>query len=628
MTLIQELRRRNVFKMALFYLVASWLILQVGELLFDVLDVPEWGLRMLFGILVLGFPLILAIAWIYEVTPEGIKKQSQIDKEQSITHETGQRMNAMIIILLIGVLSLYAIDWAVYRDSNPLPDPVEEAVKGSGSITESAPAVIEPDPFTDSPADVSIAVLPFQNMSTDAANEFFADGIAEEILNLLAGVRDLEVASRTSSFAFKDKDMSIPDIAAALKVRYVLEGSVRKAGEQVRITAQLIDAETDRHLWSDTFDRTLEDIFAVQDEIAGAIGDALQVQLLGESGEMVTAETVDPEIYETFLEARFKMRQRNLQALEKAAAMLEDVVDAEPDFARGLLLLAEAYLLTFRYDDPEHFARKTRAAEALAGRAAALNPKLSGVPMIMGNIAMATDDARSAYIQYARAIELDPDEPRPHHWMAIILASSGHLERGLEEANEAIRLEPANANAHGWRSTIHMALGNAEAAVADARKQAELGNPVIGHYQAGNYLLSTAPAEAEREFELALAAGSGESNPFGQLISIAKGDGSLKQVLVEGIRENRFDDIYMALQSMLVLGMYETYVDLRLERRRLPMPNSSLMWRDEAAEMRRDPRFIQLMEREGYVDLWREIGPPPDCRAEGDSFVCGLTGDR
>lgn len=146
-------------------------------------------------------------------------------------------------------------------------------------------------------------MLPFDNMSTDAENEYFADGIAEEILNLLAGVQDLEVASRTSAFAFKGKGASVPEIAASLKVRYVLEGSVRKAGQQVRITAQLIDAQSDRHLWSDTFDRQLHDIFAVQDEIAAAIGNALQVKLLGAGGEAVTAEAIRPEVYEDFLEA-------------------------------------------------------------------------------------------------------------------------------------------------------------------------------------------------------------------------------------------------------------------------------------------------------------------------------------
>jgi TolB-like protein len=206
----------------------------------------------------------------------------------------------------------------------------------------------------------SVAVLAFENMSADADNEYFADGISEEILNLLADVKGMAVASRTSAFAFKGKELPIPEIAAALKVRYVLEGSVRKAGEQVRVTAQLIDADTDRHLWSETFDRTLRDVFTIQDEIAKAIGGALQVELLGEGGEAVKSESIDPDVYNRFLEARYLLRKRNDEDVDAGNRLLIDVVAAEPLFARAHVLLGEAYLLNTMLKDlvGNEFARR------------------------------------------------------------------------------------------------------------------------------------------------------------------------------------------------------------------------------------------------------------------------------
>ena len=238
MSFFNELNRRNVTRVAVAYGVAGWLLTEVASVVLPTFEAPGWVLQVLIALLIMGFPLALVFAWVYELTPEGLKKESEIQSENSITSHTARKLNLVVIVLLVIAIGMVAFDRFIARDT-----------------TTPAAAVTPVQQAQDDGAIPSVAVLAFQNMSTDAENEFFADGISEEILNLLADVSGLSVASRTSAFAYKSKTLPIPEIAKALNVRYVLEGSVRKAGEQVRVTAQLIDAETDRHLWSDTYDQ-------------------------------------------------------------------------------------------------------------------------------------------------------------------------------------------------------------------------------------------------------------------------------------------------------------------------------------------------------------------------------------
>jgi TolB-like protein len=270
MSLFGELKRRNVFRVAIAYSVVAWLVAQVAELAMESFGSPDWVMKTLLLLLAIGLPIAIVFAWAFEMTPEGVKREKDVDRTTSITHQTGRKINTIIISVLVIALGFSVVThrWA------------------GGDGTES-PAVDAPTQTTAS-SDQSIAVLPFVNMSNDADNEYFSDGISEELLNVLVRVEGLRVASRTSSFAFKGKDTSIPNIAESLGVEHVLEGSVRKAGNTVRVTAQLIDARTDTHLWSETYDRKLEDIFAIQDEISGHIVEALKIAL-GAGGEQTTA---------------------------------------------------------------------------------------------------------------------------------------------------------------------------------------------------------------------------------------------------------------------------------------------------------------------------------------------------
>ena len=290
MSFFNELKRRNVFKVAAAYIIVGWLVMQVGDTLGPALLLPGWINSALAFFLILGFPLAMFFAWAFEMTPDGIKKEKEVDRSQSITHVTSQKLNNMIIGLLVLALGYFAFDKFVLG-------PQREADLRSQVQEQVAEGVAESEP--EGPDAKSIAVLPFVNMSDDASNEFFSDGITEELLNLLAKIPELKVTSRSSAFSFKGQNIHIPTVAQQLNVKHVLEGSVRKAGNRVRITAQLIEASTDVHMWSETFDRELDDIFAIQDEIAREVVTVLQVQLLG---QVPVAEETDTEAYTFYLQ--------------------------------------------------------------------------------------------------------------------------------------------------------------------------------------------------------------------------------------------------------------------------------------------------------------------------------------
>ena len=301
MSFVGELKRRNVVRVGIAYAVIGWVLAQIAEFAFENFGAPDWVLKSFVVLILLGLPLALFFAWAFEVTPEGIKREKNVDRSESITPQTGRKLDFLIIGVLAIGLAYFAFDKFVLdpkRDAD-LVTATQTAAMQAAPSTDTAKAQIKTD---STPGDTSIAVLPFVNMSDDGANEYFSDGLTEELLNLLAKIPELKVAARTSSFQFKGRTGDIESIASQLKVAHRLEGSVRKAGNQVRSTAQLIKADDGYHLWSETYDRTLENIFIVQDEIAAAVVDALKVTLLGEAAPVV--KEADPEAYALFLQGR------------------------------------------------------------------------------------------------------------------------------------------------------------------------------------------------------------------------------------------------------------------------------------------------------------------------------------
>jgi TolB-like protein/Tfp pilus assembly protein PilF len=316
--LFEELKRRNVFKVGTAYVVLAWLLAQVIDVFLEPFGAPEWVIKTILLLLLIGFPVALLFAWAFELTPEGLKKEKDVDRSQSITHETGQKLNLAIIFILILALGYFAVDKFILEPGRHFETPEAAAVPAA-----------KPGPATEK----SIAVLPFVNMSDDAGNEYFSDGISEEILNALARVKDLKVAGRTSSFAFKGQNQDLRQIGEALGVNHILEGSVRKAGAKVRITAQLIQVDDGFHLWSDTYDRELTDVFAIQDEIANAILEQLKARLVGGESVAMAATRTSTEAYELYLLAKQRMYERTRLTIQSAADLLDKAIAIDPEYA-------------------------------------------------------------------------------------------------------------------------------------------------------------------------------------------------------------------------------------------------------------------------------------------------------
>ncbi len=332
MSLFEELKRRNVFRVGLAYVVGAWLMLQLTDVLTELLDLPGEIGRTVVMVLAIGFIPVLLLAWAFELTPEGIKREKEVDRSQSITPRTGRVLDRTIIVLLALVIVGFGVNEFVIE-----PRQAEEAA------TELAieAAVTEPLP-------PSVAVLPFVNMSNNADNEYFSDGLTETLLHMLAQLPDLRVAARTSSFAFKNKGVGIAEIAQTLNVAHVLEGSVQKSGDRVRVTAQLIRADDGFHVWSQNYTRPLEDIFAIQDEIARDVVGALDASLLGNMDAMHGVETRNMSAYETYLKALEQQALFSYASLPAAENLFKESLAIDPDFTDAKLGLVRNHFLMMR----------------------------------------------------------------------------------------------------------------------------------------------------------------------------------------------------------------------------------------------------------------------------------------
>ena len=335
MSFFEELKRRNVIRVGVAYAIAAWLLLQISDLVLDNIAAPDWVIQVIMLLLAIGFPLVAMFAWVFEMTPEGIKKEKNVDRGQSVTHQTGRKLDRMIIGIMAVVIAFLVLDRFVLKnESAPSTAAIEsQAIETAGT----AEPAVETGP--------SVAVLPFINMSGDANNEYFSDGLTETLLHMLAQLPDLRVAARTSSFAFKGKDTGIEEISQILGVAHVLEGSVQKAGNRVRVTAQLIRGKDGFHVWSQNYDRTLDDIFAIQDEIANDVANALDASLLGGSNDIHNVDTTNLSAYEAYLKALEQQAINSFASLQLAQSLFKEALAADPEFIDAKLALARNYQL-------------------------------------------------------------------------------------------------------------------------------------------------------------------------------------------------------------------------------------------------------------------------------------------
>jgi TolB-like protein len=433
MGLIAELKRRNVFRVGVAYVLLAWVVIQVTDTVGPAISLPEWTLTVVTWFGVIGFPFALFFAWAFELTPDGIRREKDVDRAASVTHSTGRKIDFVIIGLLVVAL-LFVV---LFDDSPPAPTAADQ-----GPEKQAAPVAVGERTYD------SIGVLPFDNMSSDPEQEYLSDGIAEELLNALAKLQNLQVAARTSSFAFKGQKQSITEIGSKLNVDTILEGSVRKSGNKLRITAQLIDTADGYHLWSETYDRELTDVFQIQDDITKAIVAALRVHLdTGEAPVVKASEATSMEAYDAYLRGKHQLRQSGESAFRAALTSFREATEIDPGFAPAWAgrALTVMYLreTDFYGDIPRDEARLL--ARNNIDRALALDSELAEAYVAEGMLL--ADDYRydEALQSFDKAVTINPSLAEGWTWRARILGRFGYIREARENMLKALRLDPLDA---------------------------------------------------------------------------------------------------------------------------------------------------------------------------------------
>jgi len=439
---LQELQRRNVFRAVAAYIVIGWLLLQVATTLEEALALPGWFDAVITALLIIGFPAVVIFSWVYELTPEGLQKTEEVSAEASIASHTGKRLNYITIGGVVLLLAVVVFDRATVPADDPAPESAGTPSAGSQTAAGSMPEAVD--------ADRSIAVLPFVAMTSTNDDEFFADGLSEEILNVLANIEGLKVAGRTSSFYYKGRNEDLRAIADALDVAHILEGSVRRSGNRLRVTAQLIKADDGFHLWSQSFDREDGDTFKIQDEISRNVARALRAEILG-AGDARSGEN-DVEAENFYLIAQAALAQRTLPDVRRARELYAQASERDESNPKYLAGYAQAVALQFW----NH--RDISSEEAIAEASGAIEKALaletpSGDTLAIAGLveelrALALNEAAAkgrALSYYQDAIRLDPDNILALQWLASIYLDINEPQRSLEAFEQVVALDPLNA---------------------------------------------------------------------------------------------------------------------------------------------------------------------------------------
>ena len=598
MGLFTELKRRNVFRVGIAYVIGCWLVVQVADIVLENIGAPDWVMQAILLMLLLGFVIALFFSWAFEVTPEGIKRESEVDRSQSITRVTGRKFDHAIIAML--VIALVYFVW-------------------ESRVADRAPGIVS--------TDASVAVLAFENMSPDPENAFFAEGISEEILNVLTAVDGLRVASRTSAFSFADSNTPLPEIANKLGVANILEGSVRKQGMRVRITAQLIDASSDTHLWSETYDRDLDDIFAVQEEIAVAISDAL-MGALGMGQIAVSAPTDNMAAYELFLRGRQQFYERGAGPLEGAIADMEAAVALDPEFADAWSFLAASLRTYPGYIslEPTVTADYYRRAEEAAERALALDPDQPLAVAVLGQNAAETDRIKGLEFAY-RAAEMAPNHAGILMWAgnAGFLAGA-YLDETIPFFERAYRIDPLSGINNALLGVAYLAASQRDLGQQHIRRAKELGWPyafdtlALDIYSTGD--VDAAIVSGRKLFDenpyfesmdLDLIADIDEKVWRGEITS-----DELAEILASADPFN--GDPTSEVYYYTILGDYERLFDVWLARDYDDRYLFRNVFIPGGRPVMEHPRMLEVAEKQLLIPLWESKGYPFGCERVQDDI--------
>ena len=429
MSFITELKRRNVFKVGMAYAIVAWLLVQITSIAAPALHLPDWTLTFIIYLTIIGFPLALFLAWAFELTPEGIKPTRDVDQEQSITRVTGQKLNYTIIGLMALVIAFLVADNYVFQK--------ETAVPTAPPAAEQAAATPAPEPAV-AENKKSIAVLPFANMSDSKEDAYFADGVQDDILTQLTNITSLKVISRTSVMGYRDTTKNVKTIGKELGVAAVLEGGVQRAGKQIRINVQLIDADKDQHLWAKIYDRqlTAENIFAIQSEIATAIANALRAALSPqEKAKIEAVPTQNLEALEAYFKGKQAIVSRTSAGLAAAVDYFQQAVKLDPGFALAFVGLADTYQLQIDYSGLPKEEMNARAQAAI-DKALSLNDKLGEAYASLGMLKDRNYEFTPAEAAFEKALQLNPNYAPVYNWY-------GNLKAEQDKFNEALVSTPS-----------------------------------------------------------------------------------------------------------------------------------------------------------------------------------------
>lgn len=607
--LLTELRRRNVFRVAAAYLVVGWIVMQVVSTIGNAAGLPDWSDSLVLVLLIGAFPIVLFIAWAFELTPEGMKLTAAVPEDQSTASQTARKLDYAIVaglVVLVGV-----IVW-------------QQMATPQAATDRELAARLQAD------TGASVAVLPFADMSENGDQAYFADGISEEILNVLVRIPDLQVAGRTSSFAFRGQDQDLRIIGDALDVSHVLEGSVRRSGTRLRITAQLIRSEDGFHLWSETYDREIADIFDIQDEIAGAVANELATSLGLDTGAVSVARTSDLAAYESFLHARQLYRDRGQANLELAASMLTETLARDPEYGPGWTLLAGVYGVMPFYRQgnnepaPELRVRWNALAVETARRAIAINPADAQAHAFLGSALTENWNWIEGLDMLDRAVALAPNDPDVLDTAAQILAKVGYGAEALVLSEHAVALDPQAAI---YRNTFGNALarqGRFEEADAQFRASIEIDPGLRFPYTNLMWSLARAGDIAGTQSTLTTMLDRGHPALVDEdLIDRFIAARSLADVQLLATESRGFIRIlYSLLASDMEYYFSRTPVETDGDRPS-NWANFNPFWQTFRGEIYANAQWKDWVRRGGLVDLWRARGFPEGCQVLGaDDFQC------
>ena len=598
MRILGEMKRRNVFRIGMAYIVASWVVIQIGEIIATNFGAPPWVMGVLITFAIAGLPIVLFFTWTFAITTDGIRKESDLLKVDTLTRTSGHMLDYITMALLAVVVGMVALDRYM-----PVPEGPQTAKATPHAVAKPEPVIVEN----------SIAVLPFINMSAEANQDYFSDGLSEELLNVLTHVDGLVVASRTSSFAYKNDSRNIRQIARALRVANILEGSVRKVGDRLRITAQLVDTSNDRQLWADSYDREMDDIFQIQDEIANAIVSALTTELgIGLEAVSVDSATSNLDAYDLYLKGREMFIAR--ENLPTSWHLLGQATSMDPQFARAWEALAAVHSVAISWDRGDGIDHDALALAA-AHRALKIDPDLSMAHAVIG---MKHQVTGKGYVGAIKSLDIaimnNPKNATAWLWRGITYKDMGYIEKSVADFEQCLEIDAGYLLCSQYLASGLLYSGQIEAAIKQFEKTIENNFHALDD-QFVSYYVRT----GQRNMAYLIGALGLQDNKY---VPVKEWVEAIDDPLGDHSAQVARFSQWGAAYNIDVCDMDTVAIALQQDECFSTVENAGLMWHPDAAYYRKKPAFKTYVNTH-LRDFWEQNGHPPQCRVlDGGDYEC------